>query len=76
MIPILRKIIYLFFFITIIFDYQSIIIATRSQQIHSNTDNVSHEGNKTVAIPHDNPTSIIPPYDGPDPGYIIAESGK
>lgn len=23
----------------------------------------------------DNPTAIVKPYDGPDPGYILAESG-
>lgn len=23
----------------------------------------------------DNPTAIVKPYDGPDPGYIVAESG-
>lgn len=29
---------------------------------------------KFIFLHGDNPTSIIPPYSGPDPGYIIAES--
>ena len=51
----------------------TIVHATRAENAHHH----HLEGNnKTAAASYDNPTSIIPPYDGPDPGYIIAESGK
>ena len=55
-----------------------VFVATKHPHSHHNS-HVTSDGLKNAtqpAVPYDNPTSIIQAYSGPDPGYIIAESGK